>query len=564
MAVIGVSPPAVACLLTGVGVLAVLRVAWEYRGRPGARLWQATVGAIAVWILSYGVGLLVFDPELRALLEIPLWLGATLSIPLLLAFALEYTGRGSLVRSQWMSGLVLSWVVVWLLYATNPLHQLMWTEYSIDPAFGAATVSYTPQPGLVLAHVYAYVLLTLASLLLVEAIVSYESVFRVQGMAVLVGVFLPTVANVFWLFGLGPVPQLNLTPIAFAVTAGAGLYAFFVEDMFELSPAVRQLGEEAAIDDLRTPVVVVDIHGRIITLNDAAVRLFDTTAATALTRPLSEFTETPVELAVGEQVVTQSVGNRRREFEVSVADIEDAASRHVGYTLVFADITDERQRRQRLEVTSRLLRHNLRNELAVVTGRADLIVDQAEESTMRSHATAITTHTERLATLSDKMARAANVLDNPTPGEVEVSVLLEGIRDDVEGATIEITAPDSLPVRSNRDVLSLVLLNLVENAVEHNDGTPTVDITAAKTPEAPTGGVRITVSDDGPGIPSHELAPLESGEETSLEHGSGLGLWLVYWGATVLGGTVDFETGADGTTVTLQVPHWEEETVRTV
>ena len=65
---------------------------------------------------------------------------------------------------------------------------------------------------------------------------------------------------------------------------------------------------------------------------------------------------------------------------------------------------------------------------------------------------------------------------------------------------------------------------------------------------------RIEVGDSGDGIPSHELGVIEEGKETDLEHGSGIGLWLVEWGATALGGDVSYETGPEGTTATVELP----------
>jgi signal transduction histidine kinase len=65
----------------------------------------------------------------------------------------------------------------------------------------------------------------------------------------------------------------------------------------------------------------------------------------------------------------------------------------------------------------------------------------------------------------------------------------------------------------------------------------------------------LTVADDGPGIPDHEVTAVESGRETALEHGSGLGLWVVEWGAAALGAEVDYaDREPRGTTVTVRIP----------
>jgi len=64
----------------------------------------------------------------------------------------------------------------------------------------------------------------------------------------------------------------------------------------------------------------------------------------------------------------------------------------------------------------------------------------------------------------------------------------------------------------------------------------------------------IRVDDDGPGLPEAERAVLESGSETPLVHGQGLGLWLVYWVVTGLDGDVEVVEFRDGTTVEVRLP----------
>jgi signal transduction histidine kinase len=113
----------------------------------------------------------------------------------------------------------------------------------------------------------------------------------------------------------------------------------------------------------------------------------------------------------------------------------------------------------------------------------------------------------------------------------------------VDGAAVELDV--------NPDLFEAVTYQLLENAVVHTDETPaavTVDVTP--TPS----DVRLEVADSGPGIPDHELRALDHGQEDSLDHGSGFGLWLVKWGTLRMGGDVDFEATDSGTTVRLTLP----------
>ena len=87
------------------------------------------------------------------------------------------------------------------------------------------------------------------------------------------------------------------------------------------------------------------------------------------------------------------------------------------------------------------------------------------------------------------------------------------------------------------------------NAVEHGGDASTVEVTVAA---EPGNRVTIAVADDGPGLPAVERDLLRGGTETPLNHGDGLGLWLVNWIVTDVGGTLDV-TVDDGTTVTVEL-----------
>ena len=133
----------------------------------------------------------------------------------------------------------------------------------------------------------------------------------------------------------------------------------------------------------------------------------------------------------------------------------------------------------------------------------------------------------------------------------ETAAESEEVVADHDDGRVTVEVPADLSVTCDRETLSLVLSSLVENAVERGvsgDGDG-VSVTASET----DGVVAISVADDGPGIPENELAVLDTGVETDLEHSTGLGLWLATWGTDRIGGELSVETGEDGTTATLTI-----------
>jgi hypothetical protein len=146
--------------------------------------------------------------------------------------------------------------------------------------------------------------------------------------------------------------------------------------MFEYNPTTHRIATRTAVDDLESPVVVVDPTGAVVDLNDAAMETFDVTTSAALTEPVASVVGTRIDVEANDQVVSVRRGRDRIELAVSPSELTDRRDETVGHTLVFQDITDERRREQRLDVLNRVLRHNLRNELNIVEGSLDLAVQR--------------------------------------------------------------------------------------------------------------------------------------------------------------------------------------------
>lgn len=237
-----------------------------------------------------------------------------------------------------------------------------------------------------------------------------------------------------------------------------------------------------------------------------------------------------------------------------VAENGDDAAHFVGFQ---TDVTDEKIREQRLSVLNRLMRHNLSNELNVIGGYADLLLDGATDETQRAYLSQIKSSVTDLEALGRDAGAIGRRLEEVRAYPLDID-LGETVRDVCADRRDEHPALDLVvdvqggPWTVSGRGLRGVLTELVENAVEHAGGdTPHVEVTVS-----PADGdtVALTVADDGPGLPTTVTERLYRGEESQLNHGDGLGLWHVYWVTTLLGGDVTFDSDSPGTTVTLTLP----------
>jgi two-component system sensor histidine kinase BaeS len=117
------------------------------------------------------------------------------------------------------------------------------------------------------------------------------------------------------------------------------------------------------------------------------------------------------------------------------------------------------------------------------------------------------------------------------------------------------TPPETVLARIDTDRWGQVVGNLIQNALRHADGRVEIEVVAAP------GLVRLSVSDDGPGIDSEDLPHVferlyvSKRNPASQESGSGLGLAIVRELIRAMDGTVSAESApGGGARLTVTVP----------
>ncbi|GAB3684582.1 hypothetical protein GCM10028857_13770 [Salinarchaeum chitinilyticum] len=569
-----VSPLVVLSLVSGALCLAS---GWMVRGRwakPGSVWFQIGAGASAVWSIGYGAGLLVFDPGLRRLFEIPIWLGHGVAPVAFLLFVAGYTGRRALLDRPIVLGLLVVPAITMVAVITSGEHALMWTDYRVDEAFGAATVTYEKQPWLYVHKAYSYAVLLAAGAILLEVIVEREALYTVQAVSLIGVVVALGAGSLAWVLELGPYPQVTTTPLLFGLVYAVATAVFFRSPLFDSPPAARRLGRERLLAEFGDGVVVVDDGGRIVETNPAAVELLgsgndgelvgrsiDELGQTAVTDERDDARRVDGEtipLDEGRHRVLLATKSGKQPFEITVSPVRGDGGSLLGHTLVFQDVSEETRRRQQLSVLNRVLRHNLRNDMTVVRAYGEELAetDDPERAAM---AATIVDEADGLLSLGEQARTIEEALADPDRNAQTVD--LRALVDSVvapyrDRADVVVDVPEGYALETDSQSLEAVITAAVDNAVEHGrnsaaDGDrPGVTIAANHDGNWAT----ITISDDGPGIPEHELEPIRAGSETDLEHGSGLGLWLVTWGAGSLGGEATFDVDDSGTTVEIRLP----------
>lgn len=264
-----------------------------------------------------------------------------------------------------------------------------------------------------------------------------------------------------------------------------------------------------------------------------------------------------------EEFVNQRATGERFHADQTIAPITNGDGDVTGFVAVMADRTDQRVLEQQTQVLSRVLRHNLRTECNIIDGYAHQLVQSDDPDEISDYGHEIHDRVQKLVEVGDMADRTMRELrGDDTPQSRGVCEALERVQTSLEerhpSAAITTEIPDSeVYVTANVEV---IVEEAIENAIEHNTcGSPAV--TVRVTLEAESGGttvhptVRIDVEDNGPGIPPLERSVIERGEETPLFHGSGLGLWLIYWEVTLAGGGISIsERDSQGTCVSITLP----------
>lgn len=535
---------AVLCASIGVAVL---------RERPDPMVWPLVVlmAAGTAWAIPHAISFGYTDLDQVLFWNRLIYPGAAIVPVAYFVLSLRYAGY-----DHWLSWPVYVGVcvipvttvgVVW----TSPEQGVFWADLTVKRVGNSSVLDPTFGPWFWVFLLYSYLLIGLSWVVFANVASSSRPVYRRQAVLMLASGVVPTALNAMFNFGVLPGLEIDLTTSALAVSGGAFAVALFRYDLFGLSPVAYRNVPDLFGD----AVLVFDDERQLIEANIHAEHILD--SSLEIGTDARDIFDSSLESIDGTVLTTPGVDSR--SYSVRYSELYDQRDDVAGHVIVMREITELKEHEQRLSVTNRILRHNLRNELNVILVEAERLEHLRESGNHaeRDALERITAAVDRLDDVGEKARHIQSSLafDEETLVVVDVvptvEAVIERYRDQYPDADISLDVPESACILAGgNDALETVVRNLVENALEHSDRSePQVELAVLVSEEH----VTLEVADDGPGIPPDEREILSKHEETPLRHGSSLGLWLVTWLVSAMGGDIEFTAnGGRGTVVTLR------------
>ncbi|MFP4029706.1 MAG: two-component system histidine kinase PnpS [Candidatus Brocadiia bacterium] len=348
----------------------------------------------------------------------------------------------------------------------------------------------------------------------------------------------------------------------------------------QIHTIVRQRNErEAILSSMTEGVIAVDVEGRVLAVNDAGEEILKVDAQQARGRVLEEVIRVTElqdfvrrtldgDLPLEDDIILQD--EQERVLQAHGTALEDAQGREIGALIVMNDVT----RLRRLERIRRdfvaNVSHELKTPITAIKGFIETLQTASENDPekTRRFLKIVGKQADRLGAIVEDLLALSRIEQNAQKSAVErhttvmKDLLANAVQDCMPKArekNIEVLleCQEDLKACINSALLEQAVVNLLDNAIKYSEEGGKVKIQGSQA----DGGIEISVSDEGCGIPKEHLGRLferfyrvDKARSRKLG-GTGLGLAIVKHIAQVHAGTIDVESSpGEGSTFFIRIP----------
>jgi signal transduction histidine kinase len=345
-----------------------------------------------------------------------------------------------------------------------------------------------------------------------------------------------------------------------------------------LEVAAERSRSTTIISAMMDGILVINSEKLVVLRNNAMARILPDCAQSAIPFPLDEIQSPDVREIVnvvldspgGFMILSRQIHLGAFTYMVNVSPIIEPGGETTGAVAVFSDVTELKKLDTAKSMFVSLVAHEVKSPLAATEGWLNLVLsgmlkaDPAEERRMLERALLRVRSLRAMVNelISLTAIQTGNFSLKRAPVELSAVIVeaVEAHREKAEERRILVQIADSregMSVLADRDALSMIFSNLVENAIKYSREDGHVVVQTAREGMYAT----VSVKDDGIGISAEDCTKVfdefyrARNEQTASIPGTGLGLSLVRRLTELHEGTVSvFSEPGKGSKFTVRLP----------
>lgn len=227
----------------------------------------------------------------------------------------------------------------------------------------------------------------------------------------------------------------------------------------------------------------------------------------------------------------------------------------MNFTVIQEDITQKKINQQVMNVLNRVLRHNLRSSINVIEGHINNL-DKNDYNQTRMSISAISSRIDSMKKIGEKMTKIRNLLNSENKQNYmdvkELKRIVKNYKNKTDAEIkLNIDGVENKKIK-NGDLFQIAFEEAIENATLNNhkeNSKVHVNTVLSK-----KNILQVEIVDNKENYSRDKWDIIKSGKETPLRHTDGIGLWVMYWSITAIGGSIELFEYDEGNEFIMRVP----------
>lgn len=319
------------------------------RGAKGAVSFILSMAVVTIWSSANALEMSAVDFNTKLFWANMQYFAYCYSPVTLLALCMEFSGYDRWIRSRRVLWLAIIPTLIVILVWTDSMHGLVRYDMRMDYSGSFPVITKKYGAAFFVHAVYSHMINLTATLLLLRAVFSKNSVYRKQAIAMFFGVSLIVVPNILYISGLSLIKKFDITPLFFGPAGLIIAWGIFRFKLFDLVPVARA----TVIENMDTGIMVLDLQNRVIDINPALKKIIGSGSLKISGEPVEEVCSGVPELArvctdrsVYQCELSVYSNGEQHIYEVLLSPLNDSRGILAGRLVTVHEITGEKRAQQ--------------------------------------------------------------------------------------------------------------------------------------------------------------------------------------------------------------------------